>query len=268
MFIYRGIRFLLRVVALLVVLLLAIAVGFYIKLLQLCGKKSMMAYKQKSTHRFMRHLSWVLPVSVKHAGKRPGFPMLWVSNHISWLDIIVLGQVQPLSFLSKAEVRKWPLFGWLAECSGTLFIQRGQAQQQNVTGQIAEHLDHGFTIVLFPEGTSTSGEDVKKFYSRLFAASVETLVPVQPVALTYVRDGQRDTIAPFIGDDSLGSHLLRLLWNDRFEAHIQLLKPIGVQGRNRTQISAMAHEAISQAVNSQINNEQLELALEGLQEAS
>lgn len=248
MVIFKALRFAYRVLALTLVLLLAFLMLLNIKLLSWLGKKSLMAYKQQCTQRFMQLLCFVLPVKVKQTGKLPNLPMLWVSNHISWLDVMVIGQLQPLSFLSKDEVRGWPLFGWLAQGSGTLFIQRGQGQQNNVTAQIADYLDKSHSLVLFPEGTSTDGQNVKKFYSRLLAASIETMVPVQPVALTYIREGKRDTITPYVGDDVFANHLLRLLWHDPFIVNIQLLKPIGVQCRTRTEASNLAYDEISKAI--------------------
>lgn len=248
MVIFKALRFAYRVLALTLVLLFALLMLLNISLLGYLGKKTLMPYKQKCTQRFMQLLCFVLPVQVKQTGKLPSLPMLWVSNHISWLDVMVIGQLQPLSFLSKDEVRNWPLFGWLAQGSGTLFIQRGQGQQNNITAQIAEYLDKSYSLALFPEGTSTDGEQVKKFYSRLLAASIETMVPVQPVALTYMREGKRDTITPYIGDDVFANHLLRLLWNDPFIVHVQLLKPIGVQCRTRTEVSNIAYDEISKAV--------------------
>ncbi|MFT0213849.1 lysophospholipid acyltransferase family protein [Pseudomonas sp. F1_0610] len=248
MVILKALRFAYRVLTLTLVLLLAMIMLLNIKLLSLLGKKSLTAYKQQCTQRFMQLLCFVLPVHIKQTGKLPNLPMLWVSNHISWLDVMVIGQLQPLSFLSKAEVRNWPVFGWLAQGSGTLFIQRGQGQQNQITTQIAEYLDKGYSLVLFPEGTSTDGQSVKKFYSRLLAASIETMVPVQPVALTYIREGKRDTITPYVGDDVFANHLLAVLWNDSFTVNIQLLKPIGVQCRTRTEASNLAYEGIRKAV--------------------
>ncbi|MCY1526948.1 1-acylglycerol-3-phosphate O-acyltransferase [compost metagenome] len=174
--------------------------------------------------------------------------MLWVSNHVSWTDIPLLGALAPLSFLSKAEVRSWPVAGWLAHKAGTLFIRRGSGDSGLVGQQLGRHLGEGRHLLIFPEGTTTDGSLLKTFHSRLLTSAVETDVPVQPVAIRYLRDGGRDEIAPFIGEDDLLSHLVRLLRSDRAEVQIQLLDPIPSQGLSRTQLSLQAKLAVQRAL--------------------
>ena len=87
---------------------------------------------------------------------------LLVCNHISWSDIPVLGSLQPIRFLSKAEVSRWPLIGWLARQAGTLFIVRGGGQARKVRRQIADTLSAGETVLVFPEGTTSAGLTVSQ----------------------------------------------------------------------------------------------------------
>ena len=98
---------------------------------------------------------------------------LWVSNHVSWLDIPVIGS-EGVAFLSKAEVRKWPVIGWLGEKGGTVFIQRGgHNASQLASTKIAEKINTGDNILVFPEATTTDGEDVKRFHARIFAPAID-----------------------------------------------------------------------------------------------
>ncbi|MDP2229140.1 MAG: lysophospholipid acyltransferase family protein [Moraxellaceae bacterium] len=151
---------------------------------------------------------------------------MWVSNHVSWLDIPVIGTHFPVYFLSKAEVAKWPVVGWLARVAGTLFIQRGSGDAGNVGQQLAGHLRDGRNVLFFPEGTTTDGHRLKRFFHKLFTAAVEAQVPVQPVLLCY-RD-EHDALhphAPFIGDDEFLSHAIDILKGDGMVVDLLVLPP-------------------------------------------
>ncbi|MDU1800045.1 MAG: lyso-ornithine lipid O-acyltransferase, partial [Pseudomonas aeruginosa] len=151
-------------------------------------------------------------------------------------------------FLSKAEVRAWPLAGWLAEKAGTLFIRRGSGDSRLINQRLAEQLHRGRNLLIFPEGTTTNGESLRTFHGRLMASAMEAGVAVQPVAISYRRDGVPDTQAPFIGDDDLLSHLGRLLRGERGSVHIQLLEPIPSQGLDRAELARQAQQAVRLAL--------------------
>lgn len=175
----------------------------------------------------------ILGIDIRlHGAARDGHA-LWVSNHISWLDIPVLGARFPVYFLSKAEVAKWPLVGWLARIAGTLFIQRGAGDAGQVGAQLAGHLRAGRDVLFFPEGTTTDGVKLKRFFHKLFSAAVATDVPVQPVLLCY-RD-QDDALhphAPFVGDDAFMSHAMDILKGDPIVVDILVLPAEAVAGRD------------------------------------
>ncbi|WP_203142498.1 lysophospholipid acyltransferase family protein [Marinobacter mangrovi] len=159
-------------------------------------------------------------------GQRPDTTALIVSNHISWSDIPILGGVVPLRFLSKIEVRRWPVIGWLAEQAGTLFIRRGGGQAHATRDQITETLRHGESVLVFPEGTTTVGITVLPFHSRLLAAAVSAGVPVQPISIGYRRDQHPDPLAPFVGDDQFEKHLVRMLREPAVQVDIILHAPV------------------------------------------
>ncbi|MDA8361290.1 MAG: lysophospholipid acyltransferase family protein [Gammaproteobacteria bacterium] len=150
-------------------------------------------------------------------------PTLIVANHISWIDIAAIGAVTPGRFVAKAEIRDWPLIGWLAARAGTLYIRRGD---RRASAAVADEITQAFlrdqSVILFPEGTSTDGRDVRPFHPRLLMPAIEAQCPVQPVALRYpARDGGVHPAAPFINDDSLLEHLWRLM-RVRGEVHVEL----------------------------------------------
>ncbi|NHN79579.1 1-acyl-sn-glycerol-3-phosphate acyltransferase [Azotobacter chroococcum] len=242
----KKLRFYSRLLRLLAVLALGLAMAGWVSLLERFRRNELMALRQRLTRRFLAQLAAALPFRLSLHGQLPERPMLWVGNHVSWTDIPLLGGLVPLSFLSKSEVRSWPLAGWLAHKAGTLFIRRGAGDSGLVRSQLLRHLQHGHDLLIFPEGTTTDGRSLRSFHSRLLASAVEAQVPVQPVAIRYLRDGAVDPVAPFIGDDDLLSHLLRLLRSERSEVEIHLLPPLDSQGLSRTELSRQAHTAIAE----------------------
>jgi 1-acyl-sn-glycerol-3-phosphate acyltransferase len=154
----------------------------------------------------------------------------------------------PLSFLSKAEVRTWPVAGWLAAKAGSLFIRRGSGDSQLIRKQMTRHLEQAHPLLMFPEGTTTDGRSLRTFHGRLLSAAIDSEVALQPVAIRYVRDGEPDTLAPFIGDDDLLSHLMRLFANERGDVEIHLLKPIDCQGRERAALAFEAQQAVQKVL--------------------
>jgi len=159
-----------------------------------------------------RRLCWILDVQLRPRGTPIAGAVLFVANHISWLDIFCIAAVCPTHFLAKQEVAGWPLFGWLCRRAGTAFIRRGG---DNGAGEAMEHLvwrlRQGERVLVFPEGTSTTGETVRRFYPRLFQAAILARCPVQAIALRYPQAGGLSSVVPFVGDDALLPHLWRLL---------------------------------------------------------
>ena len=107
-----------------------------------------------------------------------------VSNHISWLDIPVVGSRLPVVFLAKGEIASWPVLGFMTKTAGTLFIERGKGAQ-DARARLAESLSKKQSVLIFPEGTTTDGHSVNRFYPRLVQSAIDSNVRVQPVALRY-----------------------------------------------------------------------------------
>lgn len=167
-----------------------------------------------------------LGLNIHQHGSPSNDTVLFVSNHISWLDIPILGSLAPIRFLSKAEVGQWPLIGWLARQAGTLFIHRGGGQARRVRGQIIENLQAGENVLVYPEGTTSAGLTVLPFHGLLLRAAPESKTPIQPVTITYLRDGRPDHLAPFIGEDEFHSHLLRMLRQPSARVDVVFHEPV------------------------------------------
>lgn len=139
-----------------------------------------------------------------------------VANHTSWLDIFALNAAKRIYFVSKAEVAGWPGIGWLARATGTVFIARNR---QEATAQIEvfrKRLSLGHTLLFFPEGTSTDGQQVLPFKPTLFAAffdgALRDTLSIQPVSVIYhAPEGEDVRLYGWWGDMEFGPHLLTTL---------------------------------------------------------
>ncbi len=180
---------------------------------------------------FCRRLCDVFNVDVTLHGDMPRQPALWVSNHISWLDIAVLGSGARVFFLGKAEIENWPIFGKLAKGGGTLFIKRGSGDSVRIREQITEFLKKDVPVLFFPEATTTDGTKVKKVHGRILGAAIEAQKPVQICLICYVnKQGFLDTVAPFIGETTFAEHVQAVLEMPKVTAHLKTLPAISVEG--------------------------------------
>lgn len=160
-----------------------------------------MAHVGRWSARMLRALGIELAV---RGSVHPG-PVLLVANHISWVDILAIDAVHPARFVSKADVKRWPLIGYLVASGGTLFIERERKRDAlRVVHQIAEALKAGDIVAVFPEGTTSDGHDVLPFHANLLQAAIATEAPVQPIVLRY-RDSRSavSQAASYVGDTSL-----------------------------------------------------------------
>ncbi|OLF55534.1 lysophospholipid acyltransferase family protein [Pseudomonas chlororaphis] len=237
-----------RIARVLVVVALGLGMASVFGVFERLGIANSMVRRQRWSRFFMARLSNALPFAVTVHGELPKQPMLWVSNHVSWTDIPLLGALTPLSFLSKAEVRTWPVAGWLAAKAGSLFIRRGSGDSQLIRKQMTRHLQQTHPLLMFPEGTTTDGRSLRTFHGRLLASAIEADVALQPVAIRYLRGGDIDPLAPFIGDDDLLTHLMRLFANDQGRVEIHLLKPIACQGQERAALAFQAQQAVQKVL--------------------
>ena len=180
---------------------------------------------------FCRRLCEVFNIEVQVHGAIPREPALWVSNHISWLDVAVLGSSARIFFLAKAEIEKWPILGNLAKGGGTLFIKRGSGDSIRIREQITEFLKQDIPVLFFPEATTTDGTKVKKVHGRLLGAAIEAQRPVQICVICYVnQNGELDMVAPFIGEMTFAEHVQRVLEMPRVTAHLMTLPTVAVTG--------------------------------------
>ncbi len=184
-----------------------------------------------------RRMLDILGVELVVLGTPPAIgPLLQVANHISWLDILVMNAVQPSRFVSKADVRHWPVLSTLVNAADTLYIERGlRRDAMRVVHQVAERLRTSDLISVFPEGTTGDGRTLLPFHANLLQAAIAAGAPVLPVGLRY-RDrnsGHRSNAPLYVGDTTL----IRSLWNTVRAVGVQAVVHYGQaqldQGRDR-----------------------------------
>jgi 1-acyl-sn-glycerol-3-phosphate acyltransferase len=207
--------------------------------------------QQKADHiaDWARGLLKLLNVTVRVQGEpvQQG-PMLVVLNHISWLDILVMLAAQPVRFVSKSEVKHWPLIGWLATNVGTLYIERASRKDaMRVVHQIAESLQAGRLIAVFPEGTTSDGNQVLPFHANLLQAAISAGSPIQPVALRFLEaDGSLSLSPAYIDDDTLLSSIWRMLCAAPITASLDFLPPIPTGGSDRRAVALQLRNLIAE----------------------
>ncbi|HYW56716.1 MAG TPA: lysophospholipid acyltransferase family protein [Polaromonas sp.] len=176
-----------------------------------------------------------ISLSVKGAPVKSG-PALLIANHLSWLDIVVLHASRYCRFVSKADIKHWPLVGTLAAGAGTLYIEReSRRDAHRVVHHMAERLQLGEVLAVFPEGTTGDGITLKPFHANLLQAAISMNVPVQPIALRFVdSDTGRTSFAPrYIDDDSIFVSIWETLCVGNLRAEVTFGEGQSCQGRDR-----------------------------------
>ncbi|WP_048441440.1 1-acyl-sn-glycerol-3-phosphate acyltransferase [Caenimonas sp. SL110] len=171
-----------------------------------------------------------------HGGPPAGGPLLLVANHISWLDILVMHAARYCRFVSKADVKDWPLIGMLATGGGTIYIERASRRDaMRVVHRITESLKAGEVVAVFPEGTTSDGKTLLPFHANLIQAAISAQAPVQPVSLDYLDAKTREISfgALYIDDDTLVGSLWRALTSPPITAVVNFGEPQTHDGRNR-----------------------------------
>ncbi len=169
-----------------------------------------------------------LDIDYRLEGQPPTHGLV-VSNHLSYIDILVLSAVMPCFFVAKIEIGGWPFFGKAARCGGTIFIDRSSlASAQSVAGQMTERLKLSIPVpvLLFPEGTSTDGSEVVRFHSRLVDPATSLRAPITTAAIRYAfADGTPERELCWYGDETFVHHLWKVLGVGGFEADLRFGEP-------------------------------------------
>ena len=172
----------------------------------------------------------IIGVRLRVSGTPRSGATLLLANHVSWLDIAALHAAVPHArFVSKADVLRWPLLGWLIRGAGTLFIERERKRDAlRVVHAVAEALRAGQTVAVFPEGTTGEGPALLPFHANLLQAAIATATPIQPAVLRFADPAHRFSPAvSYVGDTSLLQSLWRVATARGLVVHVDLLGPQG-----------------------------------------
>lgn len=178
---------------------------------------------------------WGIHLRVLGQPVRSG-PALMVANHISWLDILVIHAARHCRFVSKSDVREWPLVGVLATGAGTLYIERSNRKDAlRVVRDMAVAMQNGDVVAVFPEGTTSDGRELLPFHANLIQAAIQADAPVQPMSLKFMDalTGEPSFAPCYIGDDTLIGSMWRTLKARRIEAVVHFGEPQSAMGRDR-----------------------------------
>jgi 1-acyl-sn-glycerol-3-phosphate acyltransferase len=174
-------------------------------------------------------------------------PALIVCNHISWLDILVIHAARYCRFVSKSDIRGWPIIGALATGAGTLYIERASRRDAlRMVGDMADAMRQGDVVAVFPEGTTSDGQHLLPFHANLIQSAITAEVPVQPMSLKFVDAHSGElTLAPcYIGDDTLIGSIWRTLTAPPIHAVVHFGAPERAHGRDRRQWAADLREGV------------------------
>jgi 1-acyl-sn-glycerol-3-phosphate acyltransferase len=184
-----------------------------------------------------RQMLAIMGVTLEVRGKPPAHgPVLLVANHISWLDILVMDAAHPARFVSKADIKHWPVLGALITGAGTLYIERASRRDaMRVVHQMAAALTAGDTLAVFPEGTTHDGRTLLPFHANLIQAAISAHAPVLPVALQYLdaASGAVSDAPLFVGETTLLQSVWRTLRADGMQACVHFGEPQMAGGRDR-----------------------------------
>ncbi|MDD5336341.1 MAG: lysophospholipid acyltransferase family protein [Rhodoferax sp.] len=204
--------------------------------------------KLRQIQRWAKNVLLILEVEVQCDGPLPApCAGLMVANHLSWLDILVLQSLLPGVFVAKAEVRRWPLVGWMAQACATIFVERSsrQSARRMIESALAA-LQQGYPVIAFPEGTSSDGSDLAHFHANIFESAIKAHSHVQPVTLKYLDSatGRPSEAALFTGDMTLVASLRTVMAQPGIKTRVQFGERIPTRGQNRKSLALQAHRII------------------------
>ena len=179
---------------------------------------------------------------------------LIVSNHLSYLDVLVYSAAVPCVFVSKAEVERWPIFGRYTRWSGSVFVRRHDRPDAARANEIVgDALQNGVPVVLFPEGTTTDGQRILRFHSTMLQPAIDVGAPITPCAIGYeLEDGDPGLEVCWWGDMTLVPHVLNLMSKKLVRAKVVFGEPVEAIG-DRKELSHLLHKKVG-GLHQQLNS--------------
>lgn len=175
---------------------------------------------------------------------------LFVSNHVSWVDTVILNHAEPLAFVSRHDVAEWPFVGGFTQRMGSVYVDRSNKfQAYRCIPKLEDRLRSGRSVVVFPESTTSDGSELLPFYGMFLESAVRVGCFVQPIALRYFdKDGNTLRAAAYAGDDSFGETLFRIFRQPKVYASIEFLAPFDARNMTRKELCEKSRLAIANSL--------------------
>ncbi len=206
--------------------------------------------------RWVEDLTYSMNTELTVTGCKMNEAGFFVSNHISWLDTIILSHIQPISFIARHDLEHWPLLGTFTKRMQSVYIdRRNKFHAYRSIPALEKRLLEGRSVHVFPESTTSDGLGVLPFYPMFFEAAVRTGKKVQAVAIRY-KDGHGKALTEpaFINDDSFLDTLERILKVKRVYAHCHFFEPLDATKINRKELCRITKNQIESFIHSDVNN--------------
>lgn len=192
--------------------------------------------RSRRRHQWSQRILRAMDIQLTVHGTPPASGVI-AGNHLSYLDILTYGAACDGVFVSKEEVRHWPLIGPITRWAGSIYIdRRRRGALTAVNTAVTSALQQNLPVVFFPEGTSSDGTSVLRFHPGLFQAAVENNAPIWPVAIAYRINGSTEGVAEKVcywGTMTFAPHLLRFLRLRGVSAELRFAsRPIHATDRN------------------------------------
>lgn len=208
------------------------------------------AERNRAVERWAGKLLRLAGVELRVVGPVPqAGPLLIVANHLSWLDIPVIHACKHCRFVSKSDVKAWPVIGNLANAAGTLFIERNSRRDaMRTVTRMEEAIRSGDMVAVFPEGTTGDGKALLPFHANLLQAAIAAESAVQPLGLCFYdkQSGQMSSAPSYIGDESLMGSIWRTVTAQPLVAQLHYGTPQMAEGRSRRDWSDALHDEVDQ----------------------
>jgi 1-acyl-sn-glycerol-3-phosphate acyltransferase len=175
-------------------------------------------------------------------------PLMFVANHVSWVDALIIQSIQPSIFVAKSEVKNWPIVGSIATACGVVFVDRGSpSSARRMVDDVSSALHHGYCVAGFPEGTSSDGHTVSLFHANLFEAAINHHIQIQPLAIRYTNpsSGALCLKAAFIGDIGFVQSLHQVITSGGIYAKVYAGDMLSPQGHSRRTLAHLSHRSVS-----------------------
>ena len=207
--------------------------------------------RNASVRRWSRRLLGICGVSLEpQRGEVALAHALVVANHVSWLDIFVINALYPCRFVAKAEIRAWPVLGYLVAQAGTVFIARGNRRDlRRAFKGLVHSLQQGERVAFFPEGTTAAQGVLLPFHANLFEAAIDAGVMVQPYAIEYLdANGALHPAVDYSGEITFAASMVAILSGTAVRARLVCLPALDARGAHRRVLAAGAAEAVAAAL--------------------